>query len=185
DLEQALEVAAAADAHFELSRAMGNLASILWTRGSLSRAAGLWNDALEHTREYGQLVNERWFRGVAIDKDYSLGRWDEALATADSFIAEVEAGSPHYLASQAYVARAFVRLARGDDTGLLGDIERALTAARRAKDPQVLYQALAGGAHVYREVGERRKADELANEFLSAIRVGEQLGFSIAWLHIL
>jgi tetratricopeptide (TPR) repeat protein len=184
-MKQAVQVASGANAAFELSRAKGNLASHLWLRGSLAEADLLWEEAHADTGRYGQVGFGRWMIGIKADKKYALGRWDEALALAEPFIADVEAGAPHYLAPQAYLTRAFIGLARGDNATILSDAERALTLARRAKDPQILYLTLAGAAHVLRESGDRPAADELADEFLAPIAAGDGLGFSIVWVHVL
>ncbi len=185
DMRLAVEVAREAGAAFELSRAIGNLASQLWQEGSLSDADRLWDEAYDVARQYGQMGFARWFVGIQIDKSYALGNWDGALATANSFIAEVEAGSPHYLAPQAYLARAFVHLGRGEDETVLADAEKALTLARRAKDPQILNLALAGAAHVHRELGDLETAARLADEFVVAIGSPGGLGFSVVWVHVL
>ena len=185
ELKRAAEVAASANAPSERNRAIGNLASFLWIEGSLAEASRLWAEALDIAERYGQIANVRWFRGVEIDKQYTLGDWDEALPNAEAFIADVEAGSPHYLAPQVYLSRASIRLARSDDAGAVADVERALALARRAKDPQILYLTLAGAAHVQREVGNVREAGEIADEFLAAVVSGQGIGFSAVWLHTL
>ena len=155
------------------------------SQGSLSEADRLWDEAYDVARQYGQMGFARWFVGIQIDKSYALGDWDGALATANSFIAEVEAGSPHYLAPQAYLARAFVHLGRGEDETVLADADRALALARRAKDPQILNLALAGAAHVHRELGDLETAARLADEFMVAIGSPGGLGFSVVWAHVL
>ena len=71
-----------------------------------------------------------------------FGRWDEALERRDMFIAECEAGSPHYLESRMREARARLRAARGDVEGALADERRAVTAARSANDPQQVLPTL-------------------------------------------
>ena len=183
DLRQAIEIAGGSNAAWELSRAKGNLAAQLWSRGSLAEASQLWDEAQDDAARYGQTGMVRWYVGIKTDKYYTLGRWDEALALSEPFIADVEAGSPHYLAPEAYFTRAFIKLARGDESTVAPDVEKALTAARRAKDPQILYQTLAAAAHAYCELGDTRTGTELADEFLAAVTAG--LGFSIAWVHVL
>ncbi len=185
EMRLAAQVARKSGSAFELSRAIGNLASQLWTQGSVSEADRLWDEAYDVARQYGQMGFTRWFVGIQIDKSYALGDWDGALAIATSFIAEVEAGSPHYLAPQAYFARAFVHLGRGEDETVLADTDQALTLARRAKDPQSLNLALAGAAHVHRELGDLETAARLAGEFMTAIGSPGGLGFSVVWAHVL
>jgi hypothetical protein len=59
-----------------------------------------------------------------------------------------------------------MRLARGDQEGALADAERAMELARLAKDPQVLWPALALGARAVFPVDARR-ADSLVTEIFS------------------
>jgi class 3 adenylate cyclase/tetratricopeptide (TPR) repeat protein len=185
EIQQAIDVAGGVNSSFEFTRAKGNLASQLWMRGFLADGARLWEEALEHSERYGQIGFARWFRGIEVDKFYALGQWDEALARAEFFIAEVDAGSPHYLSPQAYISRALIGLARGDDTTVRDDAVQALAGARRAKDPQIVYLTLAGAAHVHGALGDSKAAYELADEFLAAITAGREIGFSVAWLHVL
>ena len=111
-------------------------------------------------------------RGILVDKEYEFGRWDEAIARADAFLREVEAGSPHYLSGQVYAVRAMLRLGRGDADGAVSDAEHALELSRRAGDPQIVHQTNALAAHVFWEVGQNDRALPLADEFLVDIQAG-------------
>jgi hypothetical protein len=122
---------------------------------------------------------------VLIIDDYERGDWDGGYARADSFLAEVEAGAPHYLAAQCYLHRALIRLGRGEEAGLESDVERGLALAERAKDPQTLYMALAVGAHIRAGQGDLAGAAPLAGQFLGAVADGEGLGFGVAYVHVL
>jgi class 3 adenylate cyclase/tetratricopeptide (TPR) repeat protein len=185
DLREAIDVARKANAGFELSRAGGNLASMLWTRGELTAAAERWQQAQLDGNQYGQTGIGRWMQGINTTLFYDLGRWDDALATAEAFIAEVEGGAPHYLSSQAYLVRGLIRLARGETAAVGSDAEKAVELAQRAKDPQILYQTLAAAARLHHELGDDRAAFALIDEFMAAIAAGEGLGFSISWTHVL
>ncbi len=182
-LAEAIEVARAANAPFELCRAMGNLAAQYWEGGRLREAAALWRESHQEGEKYGQRGFVRWDRGVLTNVNHELGHWDEAIAGADAFIAEVEAGSPHYLAAECYWVRAAIRHARGDVEGALEDGDRSLELARRAKDPQMVYQALAVTAQVIHEAGGPERGAALAKEFADAIDAGESLGFGIVGAH--
>jgi hypothetical protein len=122
---------------------------------------------------------------VQLTNAHALGRWDHALNGADAFIAEVEAGAPHYLAPQAYNVRAEIRLAREQTDGVLADAKEAVALARRAKDPQILFRALAAAAHVHAEMGARQIAEKLAGEVLAAVASGQPLGYSVVEVHVL
>ena len=99
-IARGVDAARAANAPFDICRGMGNLASFRWTRGDLGDCLALWGQARREAEDYGQTGFARWFRGVTVVAEYELGDWDASLATADAFIAEVEAGSPHYLAGE-------------------------------------------------------------------------------------
>jgi tetratricopeptide (TPR) repeat protein len=182
-LEQAIAVAREANSGYETCRAIGNLASQYWVMGELSRAASLWREAEEESERYGQKGSARWLRGLRAKIAYELGNWDYAYAEADAFIAEVEGGSPHYLAPESYLIRAKIHVARSEIEG--GDVDRGVELARRAKDPQILYEALGMAAHVLDVSGEDERALALAEEVVGALGTGERLGFGVVIVHLL
>jgi len=184
-LAEAIQVAREANAPFELCRALGNLAAQYWRRGRLVEAEALLRESQQETERYGQRWIARFDSGVVVNVAFQLGRWDEALAGADAFLAEIEAGSPHYLAAQVYSNRAELRLGRGDVDAALEDVERSLELARRAKDPQILCQTLADGAQVLRETGDVERAVALAQEFADEIDTPGSIGFGAVAVHIL
>jgi tetratricopeptide (TPR) repeat protein len=117
DLEQSVAIAAGASAPAEICRAQNNLAAVLWAQGQLERANAILAEGMKTASRFGQVGMNRWFRGLVAINEYSLGHWREALAGSDEFIAEVEAGSPHYGATGCYLTRAFIRLGQGDVRG--------------------------------------------------------------------
>jgi tetratricopeptide (TPR) repeat protein len=184
-LAEAIQVAREANAPFEVCRALGNLAALYWRRGRLVEAEALWRESQEESERYGQRWFARWDDGVLVNVALQLGRWDEALAGADAFLAEIEAGSPHYLAAQVYANRAELRLARGKVDAAIEDTERSLELARRAKDPQILCQTLADAAHVLRETGDVERAVALAQEVADEIDTRGNIGFGVVAVHVL
>jgi class 3 adenylate cyclase/tetratricopeptide (TPR) repeat protein len=182
---RAVEVAACANAPYEVCRVKGNYASTLWSQGDLAASSRLRREARESALQYGQSAFLRWFQGVLLTDAYVLGRWDEAITEADAFIAEVEAGSPHYLAPQAYCVRALVRMAREQNSAVLADAGQAVALARRAKDPQILFLTLAAAAHLHWEMNARQTAVELADEFLAAVTSDQPLAYAVSWIHVL
>jgi hypothetical protein len=117
-------------------------------------------------------------RGVVLLPLYVVGQWHEALTGADAFIAELEAGHPHYLASNAYFTRALIRVGRDRSSGAAADAELALDAASRTVDPRSVLQTVALAAHVFLELGDRERAASLAERYLDALRKGP-IGFSV------
>jgi hypothetical protein len=170
DLEEAIALAERANAPTEFCRARANLASVLWTRGSLERSASLRAEAQAMASRFGQTLLVRWLRGAMAREAYVLGLWNEARTSVDEFVAEVEAGSPHYLAGDCYSVRAHLRLAHDDVAGARSDAEKAVDFARLAKDPQMLYPTLAGAADVFSELGDRERASVLVDELLEQLR---------------
>jgi tetratricopeptide (TPR) repeat protein len=110
-----------------------------------------------------------------IANHYSTGRWDEAVAAADAYLAEV--GEDSYQSAGTHIFRALVRLGRDDVLGATTDAEAATATARRAGDPQVLVPVLANAAAVYMEIGDRGRAEKLLDETLDALRALPDLGF--------
>jgi tetratricopeptide (TPR) repeat protein len=185
ELSDGIELSRETGAAFDMCRGMGNLAARRWARGELGEAIRLWREAEREAQLFGQMGFARWFRAVLAGPEYELADWDSAHARAQEFLAEVEAGSPHYLASPCYLIRGLIRHARDDRDGSIADIEVALGLARRAKDPQSLYPAYAVTAHVLMELGERERALPAAEEFLAGIAGGPEIGFADTYLHIL
>jgi tetratricopeptide (TPR) repeat protein len=183
ELEQAIEVAHAALASFELCRAKGNLAAQLWYAGELERANVWWREADEDAIHTGQLGFGRWFRGIQVDPAYALGDWDEGLARGQAFIATVEAGEPHYLASLVYSVRGLIVLGRDNVQSARADLEHSLLLARRAPDPQSVMPALARLAHVAYELGDDRTAAECIDEYLELI-AGHEVGHGFVSTHV-
>jgi predicted ATPase/class 3 adenylate cyclase len=185
DVNRALAIAMEANVPMAIFRAQQNLGTLLALRGHLERGIAVMQDAVAVASRFGLVGESRWCRGDLPASQYVLGRWDEALAGADAFIAEVEAGSPHYLASYCYATRAQIRPGRDDVRGALADTERALELARLNKDPSDLLGTLATSAHVLRECGDAARAGLLAGECLAALQAGTDAGFNLDCLHVL
>jgi class 3 adenylate cyclase len=169
DLREAIEVAAAAGAAFELARATGNLAVQLWMSADVDGAIRLWEEAGEDSQSFGQQEFARWVVGVLIVPRFVAGQWDESLALAETLIGQVEGGRPHYLACQAYSCRAMIRLARGAAEAARADIASALETAARAGDPQAVVPTLARAAYVLAELGDSGAAAAAADDALPLV----------------
>jgi class 3 adenylate cyclase len=185
DLERSAAIAVQANAAPEICMAQGSLASSFSNLGQLTRAWGILEESEETASRFGLSRESRWIRGERIAAGWTLGLWQEAMEGAETFLAEVEAGSPHYLAPSCYLVRAHIRLGRDDLPEALVDAERALELARATKDPQCLYPALVACAHIFSECGDLERADLLADECLVGLGGGGGVGFWIACTHML
>ena len=165
DLERALELALAVNSP-EAARVYNNLGAVLYGQGEIRRAAELWREGKEVAERLGNATVGRYLSGVAIWCQYDSGDWEQALRAANDFIAECEAGSPHYLHGEVLGIRARILLARDDVEGATAAAARAVELAREAKD-QVLRPALEGQLRVAAGLGRTAEARLIAHELLA------------------
>jgi class 3 adenylate cyclase/tetratricopeptide (TPR) repeat protein len=168
-IERAIEITADRPGP-ERFRAFINLASTLNELGELERSLPLHEEALREAERAGGPDMAKWLRAERVWDEYVTGRWVDAERHADEFIAEVEAGHPHYMESAARYARAMIMLARGDHEGAVAESERQLAMSRAVQDAQVLFPSLALHAHVLFIVGRRAEALEIVDELLDRLR---------------
>jgi len=180
DLEQAVAIARASSDFEQLHACLNNLSEAQGFLGKVAEAAQTYEALVESMERFGRDTDRRWGRATLAGIRAGEGRWDEALALADGFIAETEAGSPHYLEAFCRVVRASIRFARGDLVGASADSERALEAARPAKDAQAVAPALHARATVLVAEGRRDEADVLADELLT---LGPEVVVVLGGLH--
>jgi class 3 adenylate cyclase/tetratricopeptide (TPR) repeat protein len=174
DLEQSAAIAVEANS-VESVRAYGNLASTLLFLGRLERAWTMTAEARRLVERFGVGDWLQWIRGEQCWQLYFQGRWDEALESLDAFIAEA-AKTEFWMETPLRGLRGRIRLARGDLGGAQDDAARALERAEAAKDPQVLWPALALAARAFLAT-DRDRAETLALELLSG---WEEFGLGIA-----
>jgi class 3 adenylate cyclase/tetratricopeptide (TPR) repeat protein len=173
DLERSVAIGLRANSPTEIYRSQSNLGEGFWKLGQLRRGSACWQDAEDTALRFGQIVQTRWIRSMRSDEQYVLGWWEESLIRANELLAEVEAGTPHLMASACYVTRAQIRLGRDDVPGALADAERALWRARVDMDGQNLVWVLSAGMDVFSEHGDLERAELLADEFLAGLRSRE------------
>lgn len=183
DLREAVRAAAEHNLVSEGSRARANLASVLWSNGSLELARTTFDEFIVIDARYGQVQFVRWLRGNRSRSWYTLGDWNAAYVEAKEFLAEVEAGSPHYLAAECHMTLAAINLGRDDVAGALAEMERSLDLARRAKDRQMLQPALAIAAQIFIESGDADRAAALADELLTDVNAPDSSGIVPEALH--
>jgi tetratricopeptide (TPR) repeat protein len=179
NLERCLETAESGSP--EKIRGFINLASTLGELGELRRSVELHEEGLREVERMGAPGQMRWLRAERVWDEHLTGRWGEAFAHADEFIAEVEAGQPHYMEPVVREVRGLIRLARGDGEGAISDSERALTIARAAQDPEALYPSLAFRSHILLATSRRSDAVPFVDELLALFR-SSRSGFVSYWV---
>jgi DNA-binding SARP family transcriptional activator/tetratricopeptide (TPR) repeat protein len=166
DLKRAVEIAVAAQDGWAEWRARANLADcLLWRFGDTDRAFDERHELRGLLQTAGSWAVARWNQSYDAWESYWRGRWTETLAICSEFIEQVEAGNPHYAASELYSLRALVGVSRSAETAL-DDARVAVILGRRAQDARNLYPAIAVNAHVAAELGRFDEADRLLDELL-------------------
>ena len=139
-----------------------NLGSLLQGSGDLVEAEAALREAAKLGHRAG--APTRFAEGNLIDVEFTTGRWEAAEGRANTFL-EVSQATPHYLDGPVLLHLGLIRFARDAGTDVAcADVDRVLEAGRKVKDPQSLGPALAFGAFVYAELGERRAARSLLDE---------------------
>jgi tetratricopeptide (TPR) repeat protein len=166
DIERGLAIALAGNWLEATIRGYTNLASHFEYAGNLREALRVTLKVEEVALRLGGPVRRRWVQGNLISLWLDLGEWEKCAHGADEFLAESERIGPHYHDASVHGARAFMRFARGDIEGALEDQTAALDSARSAKDPQVLYPALALSTRLLAEAGRVEQAQQLFDELI-------------------
>jgi class 3 adenylate cyclase/tetratricopeptide (TPR) repeat protein len=183
-IEESIDLALKANSINDVLRGHNNLVpmTILYgdVEGGFRRAA----ETLRLARHYGHNGFARFMEGGAmVASQYHLGRWEEALEYAETFLASVEEGSPHYQSASAYCFRGLIRVARGESAGAVNDAERGVELARGIEDPQALHSVLAMASFIFVLTDNDQRAHETVREALDAFRSLHKLGFTAVEMH--
>ncbi len=180
ELDEAIALAMRINSMGEVVRALNNKAAQQVIHAQLDEGRETIRQLRELAERYGYLGFVRFIDGgPEIANRYQEGKWDDALARADAFLGEVEAGSPHYQAGGAYSFRALMRLARDDEAGALGDAARGPELGARAGDPQAHVSSSAFCGVVYAEVGDHDRVAEIVDELLRTVESLPDVGWSV------
>ena len=163
ELRKAFDLALTADPR-EASAIANNLAVDALFELDFRGAAELFEESATIARRTGDRAHERWALAQEVFMNYALGRWDAAMAAADAFIAECEAGSAHYLEGHVRTNRARVLLARGQQAAAVEDHRRAIAHGRAIGDPQAVIPPLAAAALAFELLGMVDEAGAIARE---------------------
>ena len=165
-LEQSLAVSLEQNQAENIIRGYKNLASVLFGFGELERLGELYSAGIAAAERFGDTYDRGWFTVEQAWVAYHEGHWDEARSAVDEFLAEVEAGSPHYLEPPARTLRGQIRVARGDLAEAIADTSRAVDFGRTSGDAQSLLPALAAHARVLGIAGKLGDAEQILVELL-------------------
>jgi tetratricopeptide (TPR) repeat protein len=167
DLEQAMEIAAAANSYEEVGAA-ANLTWMTVLLGDVRRAGELHELSRTLARRIGVWGFIRWTEGEHAVHCFWEGRWDDALATVDDYFRAIEEAAGHYMEGACRDVRSAILLARGREQEALAEARLATQVSRPVKDPQTVNTALAYEAQAALIAGERTVADSLADELVEA-----------------
>jgi hypothetical protein len=188
EVEESIEVARGINSISEVLRGLNNAAAQHAINADEARRDATLRELRSLAERYGYHGFLRFIDGgPGIEMAYHRGDWEDVLRGASAFLAEVEAGSPHYQAGNAYSIRALIRIARDDEPGALSDAEHALELARQVADPQAFLAVCAHCGIVYDEADDRRATDVL-DDALAALQQVPHMGFAVvksselAWL---
>jgi len=164
DLHAALELGLEVGAGYDTAVVYNNLIEPLWLSEGPVAALETCQEAIEFTERRGLAEGTAWIRSATLTPLLDLGRWDEAVGTADTLIAWEHDHGGQYMSEMAQQVKAAVLLWRGE-----ADAARALTReflprARAIDDLQLLVPALAVAAAVEQEAGHRSAARALLTE---------------------
>jgi len=165
DLEQAVEIAAAAHSYEEVG-ASANLTWMTVVLGDLRRAGKLHEESRELARRLGVVGYVRWQQAEHVVHCHWEGRWDEAVEAADEYFRQIEAAAGHYMEGMCRIILSAIYVARQQDVRALAEARLATELSRPIKDPQMLNPMLAFNAHVALVAGERAEAGALADELV-------------------
>ena len=166
DFSEAIRLATEIHAYDRLHTALNNLMQKQLAHGQLGAALETFSAMKRNLERYMTESERRWILMLDGDLAFIEGKWSEARQFIDQFIAELEAGSPHYLESPVRLLRAWMRRAAGDLAGASEDSAKALESARHINEAQVLSHALVGRAAILLAEDRRTDASKLANEAL-------------------
>ena len=167
DLEQAIEIGRSVNSPM-VAGALNNL-SVVLDSTDVRRVRELAIETVREAERFGDVNTMRFGRGNLVPSNWLVGRWDEALAGANDFIAECERGSPHILEGPTRLFRAYITLARGHREDALQDFRVALELARQRVDPDLVVPALVRNAWACLQVGQVAEARSLFEQALPTL----------------
>jgi len=173
DLRAALAVGREIGAGYDTAVVYINLIEALWLSEGPAAALETCQEAIEFSERRGLVEGAAWIRSATLEPLLDLGRWDEAVETADTVVGW-EQGHGQYLSQTAHQVKARVLLWRGEVEAARALTRKLLPRARSIEDLQLLVPALATAAAVEQAAGDHMAARALVEEVLRV--VGERGG---------
>jgi class 3 adenylate cyclase/tetratricopeptide (TPR) repeat protein len=163
----------------DVQRAYNNLADGYFNLGRLDEAAAAARRMRAGWKRYASVDWLRWLEGQELRLDYVAGRWDDALATAERWMADSAERGGHYLEPFWRWYRGRILLARGNRAGAVEQGATALELARAARDPQMVIPSLAFQSRLLLDLGDDG-AEPAALELVELCR-GLELNIAHDW----
>jgi tetratricopeptide (TPR) repeat protein len=170
DVERGVEIAERLKDLNQLSRGLNNLAELAIAAGDLPAAFEVYDRTRREFTQFGVPTYLLWLDVQEASLAFLIGRWDRALDLIEPILARFDAGTTHYLETDARGTRAPILHARGETRAGLADVERGLAVARSAKDPQIVVPALGSVAGLLARDGRLEEARRLLDEALTICR---------------
>jgi class 3 adenylate cyclase/tetratricopeptide (TPR) repeat protein len=164
DLRAALELGLELGAGYDTAVVYNNLIEPLWLSQGPGAALETCQEAVAFTERRGLGEGTAWIRTATLVPLLDLGRWAEAVETADAVIAWERDHGGQYMSEMASQVKARVLLWRGELDAARVLVREVLPRARTIDELQLLVPALALAAAVELAAGEPRAARLLVEE---------------------
>jgi tetratricopeptide (TPR) repeat protein len=169
DLRAALAVGLEIGAGYDTAVVYNNLVEPLWLSEGPAAALATCLEAIEFSERRGLAEGAAWVRSATLMPLLDLGRWDEAVATANDVIGWERDHGGQYMSQMAHQVNARVLLWRGELDAARALTRELLPRARTIDDLQLLVPALATAAAVEQAAGDGTTAWALVEEVLRVV----------------
>ena len=164
DLRAALELGLETGAGYDTAVVYNNLIEPLWLSEGPVAALETCQEAIEFTERRGLGEGTAWIRSATLVPLLDLGRWDEAVGTANALIVWERDHGGQYMSEMAHQIKARVLLWRGKLQAARTLARAFLPRAREIDDLQLLVPALATAAAAEQAAGDHTAARALVEE---------------------
>ena len=166
DLERAYEIARSIRSG-EALRALGNHASLLGDMGDLNRERVLYMQVVDLAEELGVSGFGLWTLPEVGLLDFKAGRWDEAVAVMEKYLATK--GGAHYLESVARSILAEVLVGRGDEARGIAQSAGPSSSPAGEGPAESLPDTRDGGQAARRGLGRTKESERLLAELAALL----------------